>query len=95
MTIGKEDVKKVAHLARIGIDEQEMLQFTADLAGVFTLVDSMEKIDTSQVEPLAHPMDIVQRLREDEATEENQRDLLQQNAPSTEAGLYLVPQVIE
>ncbi len=95
MAIDKEDVKKVAHLARIGINEKEMTQFTEDLAGVFVLVDSMDKIDTSEVGPLAHPMDIVQRLREDCVTEANERELLQKNAPSTEAGLYLVPQVIE
>ena len=95
MTIQKEDVEKIAHLARIAINEQEKTQFVDDLSGVFKLVDAMDKFDVSQTTPLAHPLDIVQRLREDHVTEQDLRDVLQKNAPSTEAGLYLVPKVIE
>lgn len=95
MAIRKEDVVKVASLARISMDEADIEQFSGELASVFELVDSMEKVDTQHVDPLAHPMDIVQRMRDDIVTEKNQREVLQKNASSKEAGLYLVPKVIE
>ncbi|RMH22585.1 MAG: Asp-tRNA(Asn)/Glu-tRNA(Gln) amidotransferase subunit GatC [Gammaproteobacteria bacterium] len=95
MAIGKEDVIKVASLARISMDETDIGRFSSELASVFEIVDSMEKVDTQHVDPLAHPLDIVQRMRDDIVTEENQRELLQKNTTSREAGLYLVPKVIE
>lgn len=89
------DVKKIAHLARLGIDEQDVDAYASDLNGILTLMAQMADLDTTQVKPMAHPMDQVQRLRVDEVTQVNQRDYFQCIAPRTEDGLYLVPKVID
>jgi aspartyl-tRNA(Asn)/glutamyl-tRNA(Gln) amidotransferase subunit C len=89
------EVKKIAHLARVGIEDQHIGAYADDLNNVLTLMAQMSELDTSDVKPMAHPMDQVQRLRADEVTETNQRDYFQRIAPQTEEGLYLVPKVIE
>jgi aspartyl-tRNA(Asn)/glutamyl-tRNA(Gln) amidotransferase subunit C len=89
------DVKKIAHLARLGIEEQNVAAYADDLNGVLTLVTQMSELDTTGIKPMAHPMDQVQRLRVDNVSETNQRDYFQTIAPQTEDGLYLVPKVIE
>ncbi|MDD5215698.1 MAG: Asp-tRNA(Asn)/Glu-tRNA(Gln) amidotransferase subunit GatC [Methylococcales bacterium] len=88
------EVKKIAHLARLGIEEQNVAAYADDLNGVLALMTQMSELDTKGIKPMAHPMDQVQRLRVDEVTETNQRDYFQKIAPQTEDGLYLVPQVI-
>ncbi len=95
MSLDKTDVEKIAHLARLAIDDAAVPGYADDLSGILSLVDQMNAVATDGVEPLAHPHDAVQRLREDEVTEENQRELLQQNAPQVDSGLFLVPKVIE
>lgn len=95
MSLEKQDVEKIAHLARLAIDESAIPGYAEDLSGILDLVDQMNAVDTDGVEPLAHPHDATQRLREDVVTEENQRELLQSNAPQTDSGLFLVPKVIE
>jgi aspartyl-tRNA(Asn)/glutamyl-tRNA(Gln) amidotransferase subunit C len=95
MSLEKQDVEKIAHLARLAIDEAAIPGYAEDLSGILDLVDQMNAVDTDGVEPLAHPHDAIQRLREDLVTEENQRERLQSNAPQTDAGLFLVPKVIE
>lgn len=95
MSLEKQDVEKIAHLARLAIDESAIPGYAEDLSGILDLVDQMNAVDTDGVEPLAHPHDAIQRLREDVVTEENRRELLQSNAPQTDAGLFLVPKVIE
>lgn len=95
MSLEKQDVEKIAHLARLAIDESAIPGYAEDLSGILDLVDQMNAVDTKGVEPLAHPHDAIQRLREDVVTEENRRELLQSNAPQTDAGLFLVPKVIE
>ncbi len=95
MSLEKQDVEKIAHLARLAVDEAAIPGYAEDLSGILDLVDQMSAVDTDGVEPLAHPHDAIQRLREDVVTEENQRELLQSNAPQTDAGLFLVPKVIE
>ena len=89
------DVKKIAHLARLAIDEADIPLYAANLSNILQLVAQMDSIDTAAVKPMAHPLDEVQRLREDEVTEPNQREHFQLCAPLTEDGLYLVPKVIE
>lgn len=89
------EVKKIAHLARVGIEEQHINAYADDLNNVLTLMAQMSELDTNGVKPMAHPMDQVQRLRVDTVTEINQRDYFQSIAPQTEDGLYLVPKVIE
>lgn len=95
MTISREDIEKVAVLARIRVDDEQVSALENDLGNILDLVDQLSAADTDAIEPLAHPMDAVQRLRPDEVTETNQREAFQAIAPATENGLYLVPRVIE
>lgn len=95
MTISREDIEKVAVLARIKVDDEQVSALENDLGNILDLVDQLSSADTDAVEPLAHPLDAVQRLRPDEVTEANQRAAFQAIAPATENGLYLVPRVIE
>ena len=95
MALDKTEVEKIAHLARLHINESETEEVTTRITDILTLIDQMQSVDTEAVEPLAHPLDVVQRLRVDEITEENQRDRLQQLAPASEDGLYLVPKVLD
>ncbi|MBI2381591.1 MAG: Asp-tRNA(Asn)/Glu-tRNA(Gln) amidotransferase subunit GatC [Gammaproteobacteria bacterium] len=95
MSLGSEEVKKIAHLARIAIDDANIPAYATNLNNILALVEQMNAVDTSSVEPMAHPLNVSQRLREDRVTEPNQRELFQGLAPKTEAGLYLVPKVIE
>jgi len=89
------DVKKIAHLARLGIDDQDVESYAKDLSGMLDLMTQMSDLDTDNIIPMAHPLDQVQRLRLDEITEQNNREKFQAIAPQVEAGLYLVPKVIE
>lgn len=95
MSVSHDDVKKVAHLARIAIDETDIPQLTKDFNNILKLADELKQVDTEGVAPLSHPLDMTQRLRDDQATEPNLRDEVMPLAPQSEAGLYLVPKVIE
>lgn len=95
MTLSVSDVKRIADLAYIEIDEDEAKETLIQLSGIFNLIETMQAVDTSTVEPMSHAQSVSQRLREDEVTETDQRELYQSIAPQVEAGLYLVPQVIE
>ena len=95
MSLTKQDVENIAHLARLAIDESDIPQYADNLSNILELVEQMDSINTESAEPMAHPLDAVQRLRKDEVTETNRRDHFQQVAPVTENGLYLVPKVIE
>lgn len=95
MSLETDDVKRIAHLARLAIDEEAIPGYARNLSNILDLVEQMNSVNTDAVSPMAHPMDAHQRLRPDEVTEANQREKFQQNAPLTEAGLFLVPKVIE
>ena len=95
MSLDKKDVEKIAHLARLAIDKQAIPSYAKDLTNIFNLVEQLSVVDTTDITPMAHPLDANQRLRVDKVTEANQRELFQEIAPKTEAGIYLVPQVIE
>jgi len=95
MSLEADDVKKIAHLARLDIEEKNIEGYATSLTSILDLVDQMNAVDTTDVQPMAHPMDVAQRLRADEVLEENQRENFQKIAPKTEDGLYLVPKVIE
>ena len=95
MALDTSDVAKIAHLARLAVDDGELDLFSTELSSILDLVEQMGAIDTSGVEPMAHPLHMAQRLRPDQVSEENGRDQFQQLAPQTEDGLYLVPKVIE
>jgi aspartyl-tRNA(Asn)/glutamyl-tRNA(Gln) amidotransferase subunit C len=95
MTLETADVEKIAHLARLGIDAGDIPEYARSLSAILAFVEQLNTVDTSGVEPLAHPLDATQRLRPDIVTEDNEREIFQQIAPLTEDGLYLVPRVIE
>lgn len=95
MTLSVNDVRHIADLAYIEISEEEAKAMLTQLSGIFNLIETMQSVDTSTVKPMFHAQSVVQRLREDEIIETDQRELCQSIAPQVEAGLYLVPQVIE
>ena len=95
MSLSHKDVQKVAQLARLKMSEAEIETARAQLSSIFDLIAEMQAVDTAGIEPMSHAQDLAQRLREDVVTEANQRELFQSIAPQVEAGLYLVPQVIE
>jgi aspartyl-tRNA(Asn)/glutamyl-tRNA(Gln) amidotransferase subunit C len=95
MALTLDDVKRVAHLARIALDESEAPAVLAQLNGVFALIAEMQAVDTRGVEPMSHAVDVTQALRADAVSESDQRELFQSVAPHVEGGLYLVPKVIE
>jgi aspartyl-tRNA(Asn)/glutamyl-tRNA(Gln) amidotransferase subunit C len=90
-----ETVKKVAHLARIQLSEEEAQELQPELNRILEIVDAMSAVDTSHVQPIAHPLDTTQRFREDVVSESDQRTTFQAIAPKVEQDLYLVPKVIE
>jgi aspartyl-tRNA(Asn)/glutamyl-tRNA(Gln) amidotransferase subunit C len=95
MTLKSEDVRSIAHLARLHIEDDAVEQHVAELSSILALVDQMNQVDCSGVAPLANPLDSTQRLRPDEVTEIDNRDKFQKIAPDVELGLYRVPRVIE
>ena len=95
MSLTLEQVQRIAHLARIEISDSEALSTQGHLNGIFQLIEQMQAVDTRGVEPMAHAQDLCQRLRQDEVSEEDRRAAYQAVAPEIEAGLYLVPKVIE
>lgn len=95
MSFTPEDIKKVAHLARLNLSEEDIATYTPQLGHILDFVEQMNKTDTAGIEPIAHSFDVSQRMRADTVTEENLRDKFQKIAPQVEAGLYLVPKVIE
>tara|TARA_R110001583_G_scaffold6563_7_gene33316 strand:+ start:5423 stop:5710 length:288 start_codon:yes stop_codon:yes gene_type:complete len=95
MSLDSSDVQKIAHLARLQISATDIPEYAQNLSNILDLVDQMQAIDTSNIEPLSNPLDAVQRLRADVVTESNLRDKLQTVAPAVEQGLFQVPKVIE
>lgn len=95
MSLTVADVKKIAHLARLNMSEEDFTLYTSQLSNILDLVAQMNQADTSHIDPVANPLELSQRLRPDIITELNQRELFQKIAPAVEDGLYLVPKVIE
>jgi aspartyl-tRNA(Asn)/glutamyl-tRNA(Gln) amidotransferase subunit C len=95
MSLSIDDVKRIAKLARIRVNEDEASAYRGQLNGIFSLIEEMQAADTAGVEPMSHAQDLSQRLRPDSVTEPNRREAFQTVAPQTENGLYLVPKVIE
>jgi len=90
-----DDLKQIAHLARIGIDDEALAPLSKDISTVLELVEQLNAVDTTGVEPMAHPGDALLRLRDDVVSEQNERDALQAPAPDVDEGYFLVPRVIE
>lgn len=95
MSLNLADVKRIAHLARIAVDEDEVPGYLQQLTNILSLVEEMQAVDTTGIEPMAHAQDVVLRLRADSVTESDQHAKFQTIAPQVEAALYLVPKVIE
>ena len=95
MTLKSDDVRSIAHLARLHIEDDAVEHYVDDLSSILTLVDQMNQVDCSDVKPLSNPLDAEQRLRPDEVSESDQRDKFQGIAPDVAEGLYRVPRVIE
>ena len=95
MSLTIEEITQIAYLARLGIDEKNIESYANDLSNMLNLMTQMGKANTDSVKPMAHPMDQMQRLREDNVAENNQREHFQSIAPQVESGLYLVPKVLD
>ena len=95
MSLSNDQVGHIARLARIAVSASELEATRDKLNGIFGLIEQMQAVDTTGVEPMSHPQEVPTRLRADRVTETDRRDAFQKVAPQTEAGLYLVPKVIE
>ena len=95
MALSKRDVEHIAHLARLEVSADEIADYVEKLSRIIDLVDQLKQVETGEVLPMAHPLDMNQRLRPDEVTESDHRDDYQKNAADVARGLYKVPRVIE
>jgi len=95
MSLTLDDVRRIARLARLDVSAAEANTTREQLNGILSFIEQLQSVDTSGIEPMAHAVDVVQRLRPDAATEPDRREAFQAIAPETEAGLYLVPKVLE
>ena len=99
MKLTPDDLKRIAHLARITVSEADVAQLQTQLTGIFGLIDELQAVDATGIEPLSHPLAVVQdmsqRLRDDRITESDQRNVNMANAPEQENGLFLVPRVLD
>ena len=93
--VTEEVVRNIAELVQLRVDDADLKQLAEGMRNILALADQMQAINTEGVEPVSNPLDASQKLRPDAVTEENQRELFQSLAPATEAGLYLVPRVID
>ncbi len=95
MSLNSADIKRIAHLARIEVSDDEAEATLIKLTGILGLIEQMQAVDTTGIVPMSHSQNVTQRLREDVVTETNERELFQSIAPAIKDGLYLVPKVIE
>ena len=95
MSIEVDQVKKIARLASLSVDDADLQSYATNLSNILDMVEQMNAIDTTGVTPMSHPFDAIQRLREDVVTEVDRREAFLKIAPKTEDGLYLVPKVLE
>ena len=95
MALSLNDINRIAQLARVEVTQAEAEQVLSQLQAIFALIEELQSADTRGIEPMSHGQDVTLRLREDQVTERDQHDLFQTIAPQVEAGLYLVPKVIE
>jgi aspartyl-tRNA(Asn)/glutamyl-tRNA(Gln) amidotransferase subunit C len=99
MSLNSQDIARIANLARLELSPEESARLLVQTNDFFTIVEKMRAVDTTGIEPLAHPLDTIQtmslRLRDDIASEPNNREANQRTAPAVENGMFLVPKVIE
>ncbi|MGH8442272.1 MAG: Asp-tRNA(Asn)/Glu-tRNA(Gln) amidotransferase subunit GatC [Nevskiaceae bacterium] len=95
MSLTADQIRQVAHLARLELKVDQEEKYARELSNILAMVDQLARADTSGIEPMAHPLDMSQRLRPDAVTEPDRREAFQANAPQVQHGLYIVPKVIE
>lgn len=95
MALDNKTVQNIARLARLNVSDKEIEKYRGEISNILDLVAQMEAVDTDGIAPMTHPFDATLRMRADEVTEKNNREKFQKIAPSSEAGLYLVPKVID
>ncbi len=95
MALTDEEVEAIAHLARLELSPEEIAHYRGDLERILALVQQFAEVETDEIEPMAHPLDLEQRLRVDAVTESDQHELFQSIAPNVSDDLYVVPRVIE
>ena len=95
MALDQDQIRDIAALSRLQIDDTQVSEYQKNLSNILDLVDQLAAVDTSAVEPMAHPLDAVQRLRADVVTETNERERFQRVAPQVAEGHYIVPKVVE
>jgi aspartyl-tRNA(Asn)/glutamyl-tRNA(Gln) amidotransferase subunit C len=95
MAIDRDEIVRIAHLARLEVSDEAAAATASELTKILEFVGRMNAVDTSDVTPMAHPLDASQRLRQDQITESDRRSAFQAGAPAVEDGLYLVPRVVE
>ncbi len=95
MALSREEIEYIAHLARLEVSEAEVPVYADKLGRIIEFIAELGQADTGELVPMAHPLDMSQRLRADEVTESVERERYQANAPETENGLYVVPRVVE
>lgn len=95
MSLDKAQVESIARLARLKLEPSAIPEYARQLSGILDFVEQMNEVPAAGIEPTAHPLDLKARLRPDRVTEVNERELFQSIAPKVEAGLYLVPKVID
>ena len=94
MAFDSSAVSRLAHLARIGVDEKTAGSLGSELEHILAMVDQLREADVAGVAPMAHPLELTQRMRPDEVTESPERDSYQENAPRVQDGVYVVPKVL-
>ena len=95
MSLTGDQIKQVAHLARLELKSEQVEKYARELSNILEMVGQLAQADTAGTEPMAHPLDMSQRLRPDAVTESNRREEFQAHAPGVKHGLYIVPKVIE
>jgi aspartyl-tRNA(Asn)/glutamyl-tRNA(Gln) amidotransferase subunit C len=95
MSLEKEEIARLAHLARLSIEEHDAAQLSRELGAILAFVEQLNEVDTSALVPLAHPLELTARMRSDEVTEFDQHEKYQSLAPLVESGFYLVPKVVD
>ena len=95
MTVKKSDINHICDLSKLRIDENEISTFTKQISDILNMINELEEADTNEIKPMAHPMNMSQRLRKDAVVSNNDRDLFQENAIDSEDGFYKVPKVID
>ena len=95
MSIDKSDIEHLCNLSKLNLDEEEQTVFLSQMQSILDMIEELQEVDTGNIEPMAHPLKMTQRLRADEVTEFNNRDRYQKNTDFAEEGFYKVPKVID